>query len=74
MARLVRLVTIRTSEMPAPTASSITYWMAGMSTSGSISLGTAFVTGRNRVPSPAAGMTALRIDGEVSAMAGVCPA
>ena len=40
------------------TASSTTYWMAGLSTTGSISLGIAFVAGRNRVPSPAAGMTA----------------
>jgi hypothetical protein len=32
--------------------------MAGRSTTGSISFGIAFVAGRNRVPSPAAGMTA----------------
>ena len=49
--------------MPARTASSTTYWMAGLSTSGSISLGWAFVAGRNRVPSPAAGITALRTIG-----------
>src|SRR5687767_3359152 len=48
------------SSRPAMTASSTTYWIAGLSTMGSISLGCAFVTGRNRVPSPAAGMTALR--------------
>jgi hypothetical protein len=36
------------------------YWMAGRSTMGSISLGTAFVAGRNLVPSPATGMTAVR--------------
>src|SRR3954454_20822674 len=50
---------IRMSSMPARTASSTTYWIAGLSTTGSISLGCAFVAGRNRVPSPAAGMTAL---------------
>ncbi len=45
--------------MPAATASSTTYWMAGLSTTGSISLGWALVAGRKRVPRPAAGMTAL---------------
>ena len=45
--------------MPARTASSTTYWMAGLSTTGSISLGWALVAGRKRVPSPAAGITAL---------------
>ena len=46
---------------PAATASSITYWMIGLSTRGSISLGWALVAGRKRVPRPAAGKTALRI-------------
>src|SRR5688500_1758903 len=46
---------------PAATASSITYWMIGLSTSGSISFGCALVAGRNRVPRPAAGKTALRM-------------
>ena len=46
--------------MPAARASSTTYWIAGLSTIGSISFGCAFVAGSNRVPSPAAGMTALR--------------
>src|SRR5687767_612962 len=50
---------IRMSLMPAATASSTTYWIAGLSTTGSISFGWAFVAGRNRVPRPAAGMTAL---------------
>src|SRR6202011_1642856 len=50
----------RMSVMPERTASSTTYWMAGLSTRGSISLGCALVAGRNRVPRPAAGMTALR--------------
>src|SRR5437763_17198753 len=45
---------------PEATASSTTYWMVGLSTRGSISLGCAFVAGRNRVPRPAAGKTALR--------------
>ncbi len=60
MARLWRPVTIRTSSSPAAAASSTTYWMAGLSTTGSISLGVAFVAGRKRVPRPAAGTTALR--------------
>ena len=47
------------SSTPAATASSTTYWMAGLSTTGSISFGIAFVAGRKRVPRPAAGMTAL---------------
>lgn len=45
------------------TASSTTYWIAGLSTTGSISLGVALVVSRKRVPSPAAGMTALLILG-----------
>src|SRR6185369_1070759 len=48
-----------TSVSPAATASSTTYWMAGLSTTGSISFGIALVAGRKRVPSPAAGITAL---------------
>src|SRR3954452_6281545 len=51
---------MRMSLIPARTASSTTYWIAGLSTTGSISLGIALVAGRKRVPSPAAGMTALR--------------
>src|SRR5262245_61224431 len=46
---------------PEATASSITYWMIGLSTRGSISLGWALVAGRKRVPRPAAGNTALRV-------------
>ena len=60
MASLPRPVTTSTSESPARTASSTMYCMTGVSTTGSSSLGTAFVAGRNRVPRPAAGMTALR--------------
>src|SRR5258706_6076934 len=48
------------SDSPEATASSTTYWMVGLSTSGSISLGWALVAGRKRVPRPAAGNTALR--------------
>src|SRR5450755_612380 len=59
MDRLLRPVIIRTSSSPARVASSTTYWMAGLSTTGSISLGVALVAGRNRVPIPAAGITAL---------------
>src|SRR5882757_243881 len=46
--------------MPAALASSIAYWINGLSTTGSISLGIALVAGRKRVPSPATGNTALR--------------
>src|SRR6188508_3617336 len=49
-----------TCSIPAATASSTAYWMIGLSTSGSISFGCAFVAGRKRVPQPAAGKTALR--------------
>src|SRR5450432_3569538 len=55
---LPRRVTISTSLSPAAAASSTTSWMTGVSMTGSISLGVAFVAGRNRVPSPATGMTA----------------
>src|SRR5229473_3488984 len=48
------------SSRPDATASSTTYWMVGLSTSGSISLGWALVAGRKRVPRPAAGNTAFR--------------
>src|SRR5450631_928207 len=58
-ASLLRPVTIRTSRSPARVASSTTYWIAGLSTTGSISLGVALVAGRKRVPIPAAGITAL---------------
>jgi hypothetical protein len=45
------------SVMPDATASSTTYWIAGLSTTGSISFGWAFVAGRNLIPRPAAGIT-----------------
>ncbi len=44
--------------MPAARASSTAYWISGLSTTGSISLGIALVAGRNRVPSPPTGNTA----------------
>ena len=46
--------------MPAARASSIAYWISGLSTTGSISLAIALVAGRKRVPRPATGRTALR--------------
>src|SRR5688572_7739399 len=61
MAFLPRPVTMMIVVRPAATASSTTYWMMGLSTRGSISLGCALVAGRKRVPSPAAGKTALRM-------------
>src|SRR5713101_4155048 len=60
MARLLRPVTRMISSSPEATASSTTYWMVGLSTTVSISFGCALVAGRKRVPSPAAGRTALR--------------
>src|SRR5690348_8325773 len=60
MACLPRPVMIRIWSQPEAIASSTPYWMMGLSTSGSISFGCAFVAGKKRVPSPAAGNTALR--------------
>src|SRR5205809_4587467 len=61
MAVLPRPVTMMIDSIPEATASSTTYWMVGLSTRGSISLGWALVTGRKRVPRPAAGMMARRM-------------
>src|SRR4030081_3795177 len=58
MARLPPPVTMITCSIPLAIASSTPYWMVGLSTRGSISLGCALVTGRNRVPRPAAGKIA----------------
>src|SRR6267143_4763628 len=58
MARLPPPVTMITSSIPLAMASSTPYWIVGLSTSGSISFGWALVTGRNRVPRPAAGKIA----------------
>src|SRR4051794_16892812 len=60
MADLPRAVMKMTSSIPAATHSSTISWTLGVSTSGNISFGIAFVAGRNRVPSPATGRTALR--------------
>src|ERR1051325_3141673 len=60
MAFLPRPVTMTMLGIPDATASSTPYWITGLSTSTSISFGWAFVAGKNRVPSPAAGKTALR--------------
>src|SRR5690349_10753483 len=49
--------------MPASRASSTPYWITGLSTTGSISLGMALVAGKKRVPIPATGNTALRMRG-----------
>src|SRR6478672_5747332 len=59
MARLLRPVMNTMCVIPEATASSTAYWMSGLSTMGSISLGLALVAGRKRVPSPATGNTAL---------------
>src|ERR1019366_5950550 len=61
IARLLRPVMNTSSVMPPATASSTAYWMSGLSTTGNISLGLALVAGKNRVPSPATGKTALVI-------------
>ena len=61
MARLLRPVMNTIWVMPAATASSTAYWISGLSTTGSISFGLALVAGRNRVPIPATGKTALVI-------------
>src|SRR5258708_25243496 len=60
MARLPPPVTMITCSIPLAIASSTRYWIVGLSTRGSISFGCALVTGRNRVPRPAAGKIALR--------------
>src|SRR5215472_8176692 len=57
---LPRPVTMQNCSIPAARASSIAYWISGLSTTGSISLAVALVAGRNRVPRPATGRTALR--------------
>src|SRR5699024_3409959 len=58
MARFVLLVTMMISSIPDAIASSTIYWIVGLSTIGSISFGIAFVAGKKRVPSPAAGIIA----------------
>src|SRR5438309_8347293 len=63
MARLPPPVTMITCSIPLAIASSTPYWMVGLSTRGSISFGCALVTGRNRVPRPAAGKIAFLTEG-----------
>src|SRR6186713_2282476 len=58
MARLEAPVTNTSRRAPASRASSTAYWISGLSTMGSISLGLALVAGRKRVPRPATGKTA----------------
>src|SRR5688572_18929352 len=58
IAFLVRPVTNTSSSAPALIASITAYWISGLSTTGSISLGLALVAGRKRVPRPATGNTA----------------
>src|SRR5258708_39744605 len=70
MATFPRPVTIMMFWMPECIASSTPYWMSGLSTSGSISLGCAFVAGRNRVPNPAAGNTAFLTLGIIVSIVG----
>src|SRR4029078_8975237 len=61
MTFLLRPVTKTKCSMPASRASSTTIWMTGLSTMVSISLGTALVAGKKRVPRPATGKTAFLI-------------
>src|ERR1700727_2007107 len=60
MTCLPRPVINTNCSIPASRASSTAYWMTGLSTTGSISLGIALVAGRKRVPLPATGKAALR--------------
>src|SRR2546430_16271119 len=61
MARLEAPVMNTRRRAPAASASSTAYWISGLSTTGSISLGLALVAGRKRVPRPATGNTAVRM-------------
>src|SRR5579883_1053976 len=61
MARLEAPVINTRRVAPAARASSTAYWIRGLSTTGSISFGLALVAGRNRVPRPATGKTAVRM-------------
>ena len=62
MEDLPLLSMMSTSSIPAATHSSTMYWIVGLSTTGTISLGMALEAGRKRVPRPAAGITAVRTD------------
>jgi len=50
------------SVMPLSTISSTTYCKTGLFKMGSISLGMALVAGKKRVPAPATGIMALRME------------
>src|SRR5688572_26617505 len=63
MARFELPVMKTSLRAPAASASSAAYWISGLSTMGSISFGLALVAGRNRVPRPATGKTAVLISG-----------
>ena len=55
-------LTMTTPSTPSGSrASSTTYWMTGLSMTGSSSLGVHLVAGRKRVPRPAAGMIAFMV-------------
>src|SRR5215472_4735576 len=71
MARLEAPVMNTRRRAPAASASSTAYWISGLSTTGSISLGLALVAGRKRVPRPATGNTAVRIAGLETVIAGL---
>src|SRR5580692_10432466 len=60
MARFEAPVMNTSLRAPASSASCTAYWISGLSTTGSISLGMALVAGKKRVPRPATGSTALR--------------
>src|ERR1700730_3384376 len=65
-------VTMMMCSIPDATHSSATYWICALSTTVSISLGCAFVAGKKRVPSPAAGSTALRTLRRGAPSCGIC--
>src|SRR5579864_7066099 len=58
MARFMGEMTMTAWSKPAPSASSSAWWITGSSPRGSSSFGIARESGRNLVPSPAAGITA----------------
>src|SRR6202008_4483658 len=74
MARLEAPVMNTRRRAPAASASSTAYWISGLSTIGSISLGMALVAGRKRVPDPATGNTALRTRGGIRERSSCAPA
>ncbi len=71
MARFAAPVTNTSLCAPAASASSTAYWIKGLSTTGSISLGLALVAGKKRVPRPATGNTAVLISGFMDVSVGM---